>query len=226
MTTHPPRFAAATLAAITVMLCACSSEAVPDPAPEVASPATTAAAAPAPGVRTAPGSDEGAMQPSGAGCRVTSGGIGPLRLGMTLQAAQHAMPQARLSRTSDGEGVALVNVALEGESLAVAYAGEDDAEKPLDMARPIEHLETFSAACASAEGIHPGSTVEEGEAAYGPLRIIRRSEIESREYVEFEHQPPGLQFRLDYSGDFAEGESETRRHAPGARILSIAVSGR
>ena len=157
-------------------------------------------------------------------CTVTAHAIGPLRLGMTLAAAQQAMPKARFNRTSDGEGVALVDVAIGGESLAVAYAGEEDAEKPLDTTRVLEHLETFSATCATLEGIRPGSTVEEAEAAYGPLLAIRRSEIESREYVEFARQPPGLQFRLDYSGEFAEGRSESTRHAPGARIFSIAVS--
>jgi hypothetical protein len=158
------------------------------------------------------------------GCLVTRTTVGPLRIGMSLDQARQAVPQLSPSRTSDGEGVALVDVALDGTSLAIAYAGEDDAEKPVDMARPLEHVETFNAACATAEGIHPGSTVEDAVAAYGPVRIIRRSEIESREYVEFERQPAGLQFRLDYAGDFAEGESETTRHAAGAKLLSIAVS--
>lgn len=184
----------------------------------VASPAPSAPAAPAiAGIAVSKDAGD-------APCTVTAHAIGPLRLGMTLAAAQQAMPQARFNRTSDGEGVALVDVAMGGESLAVAYAGEEDAEKPLDTTRVLEHLETFSATCATPEGIRPGSTVEEAEAAYGPLLAIRRSEIESREYVEFTRQPPGLQFRLDYSGEFAEGRSESTRHAPGAKILSIAVS--
>ena len=160
----------------------------------------------------------------GQSCTITEHAIGALRIGMTLAAAQQAMPRARFTRTSDGEGVALVDVALDGSSLAIAYAGEDDAEQPVDMARPIEQLESFNASCATAEGIHPGSTVEDAVNAYGPVRIIRRSEIESREYIEFERQPPGLLLRLDYAGHFAERESETTRHAPGAKLLSIAVS--
>lgn len=168
----------------------------------------------------------GRASPAPPSCLVSAGAIGPLRLGASLDDARRAIPEATFSRSSDGEGVALVDVAVKGESLAVAYAGEEDPGQPVDMKRPIEHLETFHAACATAEGIHPGSTVRAAEAAYGPIRIIRRSEIESRETIEFERQPAGLQFRLDYSGDFAEGASETTRHAPNAKILSIAVSSR
>lgn len=159
-----------------------------------------------------------------AACRILDSAIGPLRLESTLEQARKATPEAKFARTSDGEGVALVDVTVAGESLAVAYVGEEDAERPVDMSRRIEHIETFNAACATAEGIHPGSTVDDAVAAYGPVRIVRRSEIESREYIEFERQPPGLLFRLDYAGEFAEGQSETTRHAPGAKILSIAVS--
>lgn len=157
-------------------------------------------------------------------CLVRTGAIGPLQVGMALDEARRAMRRATFTRTSDGDGVALVDVALDGTSLAIAYAGEEDAEKPVDMTRPIEQIETFAAACETTDGIHPGSTVEEAAAVYGPVRIIQRSEIESREYVEFERQPPGLQFRLDSAGEFADGASETTRHAPGAKLLSISVS--
>ncbi len=164
--------------------------------------------------------------PAAPTCLITGTAIGPLQLGVSLDEAQRLMPQASFTRTSDGEGVALVDVAVDGASLAVLYAGEEDPEKPLDLTRPIEFLETFNPACATGEGIHPGSTVEAAEAAYGAAGSIRRSEIESREYIQFEHPPAGLQFRLDYSGEFAEGESQTRRHAPGAKIFSISVSKR
>ncbi|MDQ3038479.1 MAG: hypothetical protein M3Q51_03350, partial [Pseudomonadota bacterium] len=159
-------------------------------------------------------------------CLITGTAIGPLQLGMRLDEAQRLMPQGAFTRTSDGEGVALVDVGLDGASLAVLYAGEEDPEKPVDLTRPIEFMETFNPACVTGEGIHPGSTVESASAAYGAIKSISRSEIESREYLQFENPPAGLQFRLDYSGDFGEGASETNRHAQGATILSIAVSQR
>lgn len=169
-------------------------------------------------------SEPSAVGPAAPSCLITGSAIGLVQLGVSLDEAQRRMPQATFTRTSDGEGVALVDVAVDGASLAVLYAGEEDSEKPVDLTRPIEVLETFNPTCATAEGIHPGSTVEAAEAAYGTVGSISRSEIESREYIHFEHPPTGLQFRLDYSGEFAEGESETRRHAPGAKIFSISVS--
>lgn len=159
-------------------------------------------------------------------CLITGNAIGPLQLGVSLEDAKRLMPQATFTRTSDGEGVALVDVAVDGASLAVLYAGEEDPQKHVDVTRPIEFLETFNPACATAEGIHPGSTIEAAEAAYGAAGSISRSEIESREYIQFEHPPAGLQFRLDYSGEFEQGESQTRRHAAGAKIFSVSVSKR
>jgi phosphatidylglycerophosphatase A len=189
--------------------------------PARATTSTVPTAPPSPMAATATASRAPAPE-----CLISSAGIGPLALGMRLDRASQAMPRARFTRTSDGEGVALVDVAVDGISLAALYAGEEDPEKPVDMSQPIEFLETFTPACATAEGIHAGSTVDAAVAAYGPIRNITRSEIESREFVEFERQPAGLQFRIDYSGEFADGESETLRHAPGAKILSISVSAR
>ena len=157
-------------------------------------------------------------------CLITADAIGPLRLGASLEDVLKRTPGARFTRTSDGEGVALVEAVVDGETLVVAYTGEDDPEQPVDAQRAPEFLETFNPACATAEGIRPGSTVEAAEAVYGPTLRIRRSEIESREYIEFAHAPVGLQFRLDASGEFAEGQNESLRHAPGAKLFSIAVS--
>ena len=149
--------------------------------------------------------------------------VGPVRIGMTLDEARRALPGARVARTSDGDGVALVEVTLgEGASM-VLYAGEEDPEGPVDYARTIEHIETFSPAFQTAEGVGPGSLVTDVERVYGSVGKITLSEIESREYIEFERQPPGLLFRLDNTGIFPPESSETTEFDPGGRIRSIAV---
>ena len=212
--------------AVVVLLSACGKET--PRAGDDASPSVAATAAPAgPSTpSTSPVVTAPSVPAAVPACLVTARAVGPLRLGMPIQEAQAAMPTARFTRSSDGEGVALVEVAVDGAPLAVLYAGEEDPETPVDPLRSIEHIETFNAACATAEGVHPGSPVAAAEAAYGAIRSITRSEIESREYIEFAHPPAGLQFRLDYTGEFADGESETTRHAPDAKILSIAISSR
>jgi hypothetical protein len=155
---------------------------------------------------------------------VSDSAVGPVRLGMTLDKARRALPAARFERTSDGEGVALVEVTLDSGGSMVLYAGEDDPEAPIAGAARIEMIETFSPAFHTADGVRPGSLVTDAQRVYGGIRSIVRSEIESREYIEFERQPAGLLFRLDYTGIFPPDSSTTTEHEPGARIHSIAVS--
>lgn len=61
---------------------------------------------------------------------------------MTLDEAKAALPAAVLTRTSDGEGVALVEVKLGDEQLMVLYAGEEDPAAPVDMKKRIKNIET------------------------------------------------------------------------------------
>lgn len=155
---------------------------------------------------------------------VSATGIGAIRLGMTLAGASDALPEATFERTSDGDGAALVSVTIAPGHSVVLRADEDDPALAIDWSRTVRHIETFSSAFHTREGIHPGSLVSDVEQVFGTVQVIRKSEIESREYITFVKQPAGLTFRLDYTGVFAEGSRETKRFAPGARIYSIAVS--
>jgi hypothetical protein len=140
---------------------------------------------------------------------ITANGIGPIQLGMTLAEARKAAPKAAFSRTSDGDGAALVQIALAPDVTVQAWADEEDPEKPIDWRKKILTLETFSEAFRTAEGAHPGMAVSDANRIYGATRKIETTEIESRDYITFERHPPKLLFRLD----------ETRQ-----AILSIAVS--
>ena len=62
------------------------------------------------------------------------------------------------------------------------------------------------------------------EGVFGQTKEIVKSEIESREYIEFEMQPAYLTFRLDYTGIFSAGKRTTTQSEPGSKLLSIAVS--
>lgn len=155
---------------------------------------------------------------------ITSTGMGPVKLGMTLEDARRVLPTATFERTSDGDGVALVDVTLGADTTLVVYAGEDDRTQPVDWSRRIERIETFSPAFHTAEGVRPGALVRDVERLLGATTEIMLSEIESREYIEFERQPAFLTFRLAYAGVFPEGSRTTRRYKPGATILSIAIA--
>jgi hypothetical protein len=162
----------------------------------------------------------------GALCTITENGIGPVKLGMTLLEAKRAFPKATFSRGSDGEGVALVNVSTKESQVMVLFAGEEDRNKPINWSRRISSIETFSSNCSTSLGVRPGGLVAEAEKQYGKVLKIIMSEIEARQFVEFKNQPRGMIFRIDYSGIFAEGQSETLRYRPDAKIYSIAIQPR
>ena len=157
---------------------------------------------------------------------ITENGIGPIKLGMTLLEAKRAFPKATFSRGSDGEGVALVNVNTKESQVMVLYAGEEYRDKPINWSKRISSIETFSSHCSTKLGVRPGGLVAEAEKQYGKVRKIIMSEIEARQFVEFKNQPRGMIFRIDYSGVFAAGQSETLRFRPDAKIYSIAIQAR
>jgi hypothetical protein len=74
--------------------------------------------------------------------------------------------------------------------------------------------------------VRPGGLVAEAEKQYGKVLKIIMSEIEARQFAEFKNQPRGMTFRIDYSGVFAEGQSETLRYRPDAKIYSITIQAR
>jgi len=165
-------------------------------------------------------------QNAGALYTVTANGIGPVKLGMTLLEAKRAFPKATFNRGSDGEEVALVNVSTKESQVMVLFAGEEDRNKPINWSKRISSIETFSSNCSTSLGVRPGGLVAEAEKQYGKVLKIIRSEIEARQFAEFKNQPRGMIFRIDYSGVFVEGQSETLRYRPDAKIYSITIQAR
>jgi hypothetical protein len=157
---------------------------------------------------------------------IASSGVGGIRLSMTIGEARRTLPAATFSRTTDGDGLALVEVTLGVDTALTLFADEDDAEAPIDSSKRITRIETFSAAFHTVEGVHPGALVRDVEVAFGRTMRIVKSEIESREFIEFERQPAFLTLRLDYSGVFADTARTTKEYKPEAKILSIAISSR
>ena len=155
---------------------------------------------------------------------ISATSVGPIRLGMTLDEARRAAPAAVFQRASDGEGAALVEAALAPGATMMLWAGEDDADATVDWSKRIENIETFSPAFHTASGVHPGSLVADVERVYGGTRAITLSEIESRQYIEFESQPSWLRFRLDYTGIFQGEGRTTKEYSPGAKIHSLAIA--
>lgn len=157
-------------------------------------------------------------------CFISESGMGPIRLGMTLGDAKKAMPTADFQRSTDGDGAALVTVRLGKEDLITLFANEENPDGPIDWTKKVNFIETFNPACNTAEGIHPGLPVIQVEKILGKTKEIVRSEIESREFIDFQKQPPRFFFRVDGAGIFTDGTRRTTRFAPEGKIWSIAVT--
>jgi hypothetical protein len=157
---------------------------------------------------------------------ITATQIGPVQLGATLDEAQKSFPAATFKRSSDGDGVALVSVKVGRELLLTLYADEEDSGAPINWSRKITNIETFSARCHLANGIHPGSKILDVEKVLGKTRQIQKSEIESREYIDFTKQSKSMTFRLDYKGIFEGDKMRTNKFDPEAKIFSISISSR
>ncbi|MGB9094046.1 MAG: DUF3857 domain-containing protein [Gallionella sp.] len=156
---------------------------------------------------------------------ITATRIGPVSLGMRLEDARKVLPAAKFERTTDGEGLALVAVELGDEQFMVLYAGEVNANSPINWSKRIENIETFDPRCHTAGGVHPYSRVRDVEKVFGKITQIMVSEIESREFVDFEKQPKYFLIRSDYIGIFpADNTRRTTKFKPDGRIMSIAIS--
>jgi hypothetical protein len=160
---------------------------------------------------------------------ITEKSIGPVRLGMTVARVRKLLPGYKLSRTSDGEGLALIAVERRGKTLMTLYAGESDPNRRINARAVIEHIEAIDASYRTLAGVHPGMSLRQVEKRYGKLKEITLSEIESREYASFEKQPAGVHLRVmsdsGTAGTYAEGGNSAKQHASNAYVFSISING-
>ncbi len=156
-------------------------------------------------------------------CIVTDTSIGPVRLGMTLAEAREALEGATYRRAYDGEGIGSVDVVL-GPDTLMNLVADGDEDEAIDWTKRIVFMQTFSRACRTAAGVHPGALVVDVERILGPATQVMMSEIESRQFITFERQPEGITFRLDYTGIFDDGARQTKRVQPDGKIFSISIA--
>ena len=164
---------------------------------------------------------------------ITNNSAGNVRLGMTVAQARKALPGFKLSRVSDGDGLALIAVNKNGKTVMNLYAGEDDPDAKIDEKAKIEFIEVWDANYITTDGIRPTMLVKNAEKILGKIERVFRSEIEAREFVIFKKKPKGLMFRADvdnsgkymYAGIYPNDKREGTRCVPIAYILSVQVSG-
>lgn len=160
---------------------------------------------------------------------ITGNSAGSVRIGMTVTEARRAMPRYTFRRTSDGEGIALIEIRMGNQTHMTLYAGEFDPGQPIDNTAKIEFIEVWNRSYRTAAGVYPQMLVRNVESRYGKLTSIMTSEIESREYGRFTNQPGNIDLRLEArnsrAGVYAQGETTTTRYSRTAYIRSIIVIG-
>lgn len=161
---------------------------------------------------------------------ITDNSVGPVRLGITVAQARRALRGFTLSRTSDGEGVALIAVKRSKQTVMTLYAGEQDRRSRINERAKIEFIEVWDPRYHAVDGVRPKMPLRQVEQKYGQLMEIRLSEIEAREFATFTTHPIGIQLRArddtGMAGIYNEGETTTTRYAHSAYLMSISITGR
>jgi hypothetical protein len=164
---------------------------------------------------------------------ITAKSAGNISVGMTVGEARKAMKGAKFSRTSDGDGVALIAVGKRDDQSAIdmrevymtLFAGEEDRDAPINEKGKIEFIEVWDSQFKTADGVHVKMKLRDVEKIYGKVTNIMMSELESREFADFANGPKDLSFRLaapdSDAGKYAEGKSNTKEYNPDTYILTI-----
>jgi hypothetical protein len=161
---------------------------------------------------------------------ITTNSAGPVKLGMTVAQVRRAVRPMKLSRTSDGDGVALIAVKSGKIEIMTLFAGEEDQNAPIKETAKVELIQVWSPGFATQNGVHVGMSLRTAEKKFGRVTQIMMSEIEQREYATFANQPKNLNFRVEVEGStagiYASGKNTTTRFKSATKIMVIEISKR
>jgi hypothetical protein len=157
------------------------------------------------------------------GCLIQADSVGAVRNGMTVAQVRQALRGVTLRASQDGEGVPLMQVIRNGLHTMYLYVGSDP---PLTERSKIDMIRVFDAACATRDGVHPGMPLAEVAKRYGRLKRLMVTEIESREYADFEKLPGWLLIQVGegQAGVYPQGKRCTSNYTSSAHVASLWVS--
>ncbi len=155
-------------------------------------------------------------------CLVQSGQVGAVRVGMTVAKARLALPGTKIQRILDADQMTVLKVSRNGVPMMDLYPND---EGNFTERATIDLIRVWDPACATAEGVHPGSPLADVEKRFGKLLRLERIEIESREYAEFEKQPNwvDIQGGSGKAGRYAKGKRCAYQYAPDAKVECLWV---
>ena len=161
---------------------------------------------------------------------ITANSAGNVKLGMTVAHVRKAVAPMKLSRTSDGEGIALILVKRGNVDVMTLYASEEDRNAKINENARIEQIWVLDKSYRTAKGVYPGMMLAAAEKLYGKVKAVTMSEIEARETAEFTDHPSGIDFRVrgkdGSAGDYPQGARTASTYKPGAYVFAVTVTGR
>lgn len=163
---------------------------------------------------------------------ITPTSMGEANTCLTLEEIQHNLSTVSTTIV-DQENGRLVGA---GGVLFLDADGELAIYAPVyGEVRPEDKLRSFITShpnYQTAEGVGPGTLIEEAERLYGPASLSYHWEAESREFVTFENGPENISFRTDSfeaAGVYPPQEGpyfQTESYREGATIQSVWITDR
>lgn len=156
-------------------------------------------------------------------CLIQQNSVGPLRVGMTVAQVRQTLHGATLKSSQDADALPLLAVIREGLHTMDLYVNADTGMKETSK---IELIRVFDGACSTSDGIHPGMPLSDVAKRYGRLKRLFVTDSESREYAEFDKQPPWLDVQTGngQAGRYPVGKRCTSDYNPSAHIASLWIS--
>lgn len=163
---------------------------------------------------------------------ISAGGIGPVRLGMTLAQAKRVMGSTVRWENVPNLMVDFGAIAVKSGSTVLFYVVYE-ADRPLRDRDTISILMTKNPAYKTSEGVGPSTTIARAASIYGPATLSFNWDDEAREYVRFANQPSSMLFRTqgqpnDFDGQYATTQGDafhsTTTYQATAAISAVWVS--
>jgi hypothetical protein len=163
---------------------------------------------------------------------ISAGGIGPVRLGMTLAQAKRVMGSTVRWENVPNLMVDFGAIAVKSGSTVLFYVVYE-ADRPLRDRDTISILMTQNPAYKTSEGVGPSTTIARAASIYGPATLSFNWDDEAREYVRFANQPSSMLFRTqgqpnNFDGQYATTQGDafhsTTTYRATAAISAVWVS--
>ncbi len=142
---------------------------------------------------------------------------------MTLNQATQVLHGATFQPAEDADHMPILTVMRDGTRVMDLFTDVDEPRK--DRAK-IELIRVYDSKCVTAEGVHPGMPLAEVEKRYGKLLRLERTDVDSREYAEFEKLPNwiDLQAGNGEAGVYPKNMRCASAYVPTAKVESLWVS--